>query len=80
MSAPTTWKKCGHVRVASNTCEVSPSKPGGQCRTCRRATHRTAQARYSRSPRGQRTIAVYECTLVRALARVRDNAKRRGNR
>jgi hypothetical protein len=49
------WKRCGHVRDAADTCNVSASKPGGQCRTCWRVAHRAADVRYGNSAHGRYT-------------------------
>jgi len=34
-----TWKRCGHLRTAENTCGVSARQPGGKCRRCFIAYH-----------------------------------------
>lgn len=70
-SPPKAWRKCDHPRTPENTMGACAKLPGGQCRTCRRASiarydasdqRRAAQARYARTDKGRAAYARYART------------------
>jgi hypothetical protein len=72
-----TWR-CGHPKTLENTGGVCPSKPGGRCRTCFRASN----ARYRASEKGRAAqraaLRRYDASAKRCAARQRYNDSVKG--